>query len=116
MDELTFLKHTHNINDLVDKNTDIISAYISKSPFELQQKGVEYNVFDPKKFGFDLYSDFLYTSNSFVTEELDVAKAFKDASLKGWEYAYNNIPESANLIYYKYNTQKLSKKSLFLKG
>ena len=31
LDNLIFLKHTHNINDLVNKNTDVISAYISKS-------------------------------------------------------------------------------------
>ena len=38
LDNLTFLKHTHNINDLLNKNTDVISAYISKAPFTLQKK------------------------------------------------------------------------------
>ena len=49
LENLTFLKHTHNINDLVNKNTDVISAYISKAPFTLQKKGIEYNVFDPDR-------------------------------------------------------------------
>ena len=38
LENLTFLKHTHNIDDLINKNTDVISAYISKSPYELQKK------------------------------------------------------------------------------
>ena len=38
LEELNFIKHTHNINDLINKKTDVISAYISKSPFELQKK------------------------------------------------------------------------------
>ena len=28
--------HTHNINDLINKKTDVISAYLSKSPYELE--------------------------------------------------------------------------------
>lgn len=36
--DYTFLKHTHNVDDLINKKTDIISAYTSKAPFELQEK------------------------------------------------------------------------------
>ena len=39
-----------NFDDLINKNTDVISAYISKAPYTLQKKGVEYNIFDPKKY------------------------------------------------------------------
>jgi ABC-type nitrate/sulfonate/bicarbonate transport system substrate-binding protein len=69
LENLTFLKHTHHIDDLINKNTDVISAYISKSPYILQEKGVEYNIFDPKKYDFDMYSDMLYTNqNLFYTQ------------------------------------------------
>ncbi len=112
LENLKFLKHTHNINDLIDKNTDVISAYISKAPYELQKKGIEYNVFDPKKFGFDMYSDMLYTSENLINNDLNTVLLFKKASLKGWEYAYSNIEESANLIIEKYNTQNLKKSEL----
>ncbi len=111
-DELNFIKHTHNINDLVDKNTDVISAYISKSPYELQQMGIEYNIFDPKSYGFDMYSDMLYTSNKLIKNDIDTVLAFKEASLKGWRYAYNNIQETVEHIYENYNSQKLSKEEL----
>ncbi len=116
IEDLKFLKHTHNINDLIDKNTDIISAYISKSPFELKQKSIEYNIFDPKKFGFDMYSDMLYTSENLINNDLNTVLLFKKASLKGWEYAYSNIEESSNLIYEKYNSQNLTKPELIYEG
>lgn len=70
VEDLNFLKHTHNINDLLNKNTDVISAYISKAPFQLNQKSVEYNIFDPKHFGFDMYSDMLYTSENLINSDL----------------------------------------------
>ena len=116
LENLTFLKHTHNINDLVNKNTDIISAYISKAPFTLQKKGIEYNVFDPKKYGFDMYSDLLFTNQNLINSDLKTVLAFKKASLRGWEYAYSNIEESANLILKKYNTEKLEKNELIYEG
>jgi len=116
VDKLTFLKHSHNINDLIDKKTDLISAYLSKSPYELQQKAIEYNVFDPKKYGFDMYSDFLFTSESLIDRDFETVENFRNASLKGWQYAYDNIEESTNLILDKYNVQFLNKEQLMFEG
>ena len=116
IEDLNFLKHTHNINDLITKKTDIISAYTSKSPFILQKQGIEYNMFAPKEYGFDMYSDLLFTSEHLLSNDIHTVNAFKKASLKGWEYAYSNIEESTELILKKYNTQKLSKEELIFEG
>ena len=116
LENLTFLKHTHNIDDLINKNTDVISAYISKSPYTLQKKGIEYNIFDPKKYGFDMYSDLLYTNQNLIDNDLNTVLALKKASLKGWEYAYSNIEESAEVILKKYNSEKLEKDELVYEG
>lgn len=112
LENLTFLKHSHNIDDLINKNTDVISAYISKAPYTLQKKGVEYNIFDPKKYDFDMYSDMLYTNQNLISYDLNTVLLFKKASLKGWEYAYSNMQESVDVIYEKYNTQNLEKEEL----
>jgi len=112
INDLNFLRHTHNINDLITKKTDVISAYISKAPFVLQEMNIEYNVFEPKQRGFDMYSDLLYTSEHLISNDVKTVRAFKKASLMGWEYAYSNIDESAEVILKKYNSQKLSKEEL----
>lgn len=114
--ELNFIKHTHNINDLINKNTDVISAYTSKSPYHLKKMGIEYNIFAPKDYGFDMYSDLLYTNEKMIEKDLDTVLKFKKASLKGWEYAYNNQLESVNLIFDKYNTQHLTKDELMFEA
>ncbi len=115
-EQLHFIKHTHKINDLINKKTDIISAYISKSPFELNEKGIPYKMFDPKDYGFDMYSDFLFTSENMINNDIDTVMAFKKASLKGWKYAYSHIEETANLILKKYNSQHITKKALIYEG
>jgi signal transduction histidine kinase/ABC-type nitrate/sulfonate/bicarbonate transport system substrate-binding protein len=112
LDDLKFVKHTHNIMDLVNGETDVISAYLSKSPFELEQRGIEYNVFDPKKYGFDMYSDFLYTNEKLIEKDFQTVNAFRQASLQGWNYAYENINETVEHILDNYNPQNLSKEEL----
>ena len=112
LSNLNFIKHTHDINDLINKKTDVISAYLSKSPYELQKKGIEYNIFDPKMYGFDMYSDFLFTSEKLINSDIKTVDNFKKASLEGWEYAYSNMDETADLIIEKYNSSNLTKEAL----
>ena len=114
--DLIFLPHSHDIKDLVNNKTDIISAYISKTPYELEKIGMEYNIFSPADYGFDLYSDFLYTSEKFMKSDNENAKAFREASLKGWQYAFANIAETVEVILDKYNQQKLTKEELLFEG
>ena len=110
--DLNILTHTHDITDLVNNKTDIISAYISKAPYELERMGVEYNLFAPADYGFDMYSDFLYTNEELMSKDIETVKAFKQASLKGWQYAFTHIDETVDLILDKYNQQKLTKAEL----
>ncbi|MCG6201807.1 ABC transporter substrate-binding protein [Psychromonas antarctica] len=107
LEDINLIPHSHNINDLVNKKTDLISAYISKAPYELSKMGVAYNVFEPKDYGFDMYSDFLYTSEALIAQDINTVKAFKAASLKGWQYAFSHIDETVDLILAKYNEQNL---------
>ena len=44
IDSLKLLKHNHNIEDLINNKTDIISGYISKYPFELKEKNGDYYI------------------------------------------------------------------------
>ncbi|QKF59802.1 ABC transporter substrate-binding protein [Aliarcobacter lanthieri] len=114
--DINIFTHSHDINDLINKKTDLITAYTSKAPYWLEKSGIEYNVFSPKDYGFDLYSDFLYTSENYIKNNKDVVIDFKKASLKGWEYAYSNIEESVDIIFKKYNSQNLTKAELIFEA
>lgn len=116
LEDLKFLDHTHNIEDLINNKTDVISAYISKSPYFLEKRKIPYNTFAPMDYGFAFYSDFLYTSSSLIKKMPQEVENFREASLKGWKYAYENIKETANLIHKKYNSQSLTKEELIYEG
>ncbi|RXJ91949.1 histidine kinase [Malaciobacter molluscorum] len=106
--KMIFLKHSHNVMDLVNKKTDIMSAYISKAPYSLDKKNIKYNIFYPKDYGFDMYSDFLFTNSHEIKNNEQRVIDFKNASLRGWEYAFSHINETAKLIYDKYNNKNLT--------
>ena len=113
---ITQVEHSHNIYDLIEKRVDIISAYTSKAPYILQKEQIKYNIFYPKDYGFDMYSDFLITNIDKYNNDYNIVEKFKKASLKGWEYAYNNIEKSVDIIFEKYNTQNLSKEELIFEA
>lgn len=95
--------HTGNIEDLILNNTDAMACYLSNEPIYLDKKGVEYSIID-KNINVDFYEGILFTSKKQFEENSTQAVNFSNASLRGWEYAFSNIEESAKIIYEKYNS------------
>jgi polar amino acid transport system substrate-binding protein len=116
MDELTIIEHSYNPIDIANGKADVMASYISNEPFILKEKGIETNAINPEAYGFDFYSDILYTTESEVRNHPKRVRAFVDATLKGWEYAFANIPETAKLIQSRYNSQNKSLESLIYEG
>ena len=114
--DLKLVNHTFNLDDLINKKVDIYSGYISNEPYLLQEKGIEYSSFSPQEEGLSFYSDILYTSAKKARENPQEVKSFRDASVRGWEYAFEHIEESVDLILKKYNKQKKSKDALIYEG
>ncbi len=105
---MTQLPHSFDLEDLITKKTDLMASYISNEPFRLESRGIDYVVFDPKDSGFDFYDDLLFTSGEQIRTKHLQTRAFKEASLKGWQYAFDNMGETVDLILHKYNTQERS--------
>lgn len=110
--KIDFQKHTFSLERLTGKEIDLYAGYSSNEPFLLQERNVSYRCFSPKKKGFDFYSDILFTSQKEATEHPQRVARFQEASLKGWKYAFENIDETVELIYQKYNVQQKSKEAL----
>ena len=116
LSDIRVVQHSFNLNDLLDKKVDIYSAYISNEPFALKERGIEFDTFSPQIEGLDFYSDILYTSKKNSEKNPIEVQKFKDASLKGWEYAFSHIEESVDVILNKYNTQNKSKAALLFEA
>jgi diguanylate cyclase (GGDEF)-like protein/PAS domain S-box-containing protein len=102
------VEHSFKLDDLISNKVDAMASYLSNEPIILKDRNIEFNIFYPKDYGFDFYSDILFTSSKFIKENPKVTKDFYDASIKGWLYAFDNLAETAEIIHSKYNTQNKS--------
>lgn len=109
-------KHSFKIQDLIDKKTDAMASYSTNEPYILEKKGIDFTVFSPKDYGLNLYGDILFTSKELTQTNPILVQKFYEATLKGWKYAFENIDETAKIIYDKYNTQEKTLKHLIYEG
>jgi len=108
LDDINVQKHSFKLEDLISGKTDAMASYESNEPLRLQNMNIKYKMFHPKNYGFDFYNGMLFTTQKNIDNNPDNVKAFHDATIKGWKYAFENIEESAKLIFTKYNTQNKS--------
>jgi diguanylate cyclase (GGDEF)-like protein/PAS domain S-box-containing protein len=99
------VKRQFNSQALIDDDVEVISAYITDQPFELEQKGIQFNIINPQNYGFDFYGDILYTSQAEIDNHPGRAERFRRASLKGWRYALENPEDIIELIKHKYGSR-----------
>lgn len=102
------INHSFNLNDLIEGKTDLMASYISNEPIILKEKNIPYKIFHPKDYDFNFYDDILFTSSKFIKENPKTTKKFYQATIRGWEYAFRNKTEAAEIIFKKYNTQNKS--------
>ncbi|HBM35677.1 MULTISPECIES: ABC transporter substrate-binding protein [unclassified Sulfuricurvum] len=114
--DLILQKHSYDPMSLARGETDAMVAYLSNEPYVLQKAGIETRAIHPKEYGFDFYSDILFTTTDETTKNPQRAEAFYDASMRGWLWAFDHIEETAELIYRDYNPQHKSLDALIYEG
>ncbi|MBE0497901.1 MAG: ABC transporter substrate-binding protein [Campylobacterales bacterium] len=103
--EIQLPSHSFDLENLINGKADAMAAYVSNEPFIMADRGIGYKIFHPKDYGFDFYSDILFTSSAFIKKNPKLTEEFYEATLKGWKYAFEHIVETAELIHRHYNTQ-----------
>lgn len=94
---------SYDLREFVEGDVDVISAYLSSQPFELEKMGVEFTIINPQNYGVDFYGDNLFTTEQELsTHPQRVAKVIR-ATLKGWKYALEHQKELIDIIIKKYN-------------
>ena len=106
LDKLKIIPSTYNIEDLIDGKTDVFNAYITNEPYYLKQSGIPASIISPITYGIDFYGDCLFTSEQEMNKHPDQVRAFRAASLRGWEYAMAHSEEIIDVIVGKYGVKK----------
>ncbi len=101
-----------NIEDFIEKRVDAMAVFTTNELYELDRRGVKYNIFDPTTYGTKYYDVNLFTTKEEIEKNPKRAKDFRDASIKGWEYALEHQDEIVEIILKKYNTQNRTREAL----
>ncbi len=104
--QVNIINSSYNVQDLIDGKTDAFNAYLTNEPFFLKEKGFHHNIIKPVNYGVDFYSDILFTTENEIKNHPGRVKAFREATLMGWEYAMANKQEMINLILAEYGSEK----------
>jgi diguanylate cyclase (GGDEF)-like protein len=103
---ITIQPSSYDVQDLISGRTDAFNSYLTNEPFYLEQRGIEYNVIEPRRYGIDFYSDVLFTTEQEIRDNPERVRAFREASLKGWQYAMEHPSEIIDLLREKYGVAK----------
>jgi diguanylate cyclase (GGDEF)-like protein len=104
-DRLDQVPHSFRPEDLIEGRVDAISAYVSNELYYLDQANFAYQVYTPRTGGIDFYGDNLFTTEQELKAHPERARAFREASLRGWQYAMQHPEEIADLIIARYSRQ-----------
>ena len=102
---------TTQLKEFIDKKVDFYAAFVTNEPFQLQEMGVPFYIVDPKLYGVNSADDFLFTTQAFANAHPAVVAAFREATIKGWEYALANPDRVIDFMLANYSVPK-SKRAL----
>ncbi|WP_375540427.1 PAS domain S-box protein [Rugamonas apoptosis] len=102
LERMTQLPYSLNDDVLLEHRTDVISVYLTDAPYVLSRGNASYELLSPRAAGMDFYGDNLYTTESELREHPARARAMREATLRGWQYAMAHQGELADLIRARY--------------
>jgi len=105
LDRLVQTPHSFQPDDLIEGKVDAMSAYVSNELFYLDRAKLPYQTYTPRTGGIDFYGDNLFTTEGELKKHPERVRAFREASLRGWQYAMQNPEEITDLILARYSSQ-----------
>ncbi|MBI5523783.1 MAG: ABC transporter substrate-binding protein [Desulfarculus sp.] len=106
LEKIHRLPTSFNIDDLITGKTDAINAYLTNEPYYLEKKGMAAAIIRPATYGINFYGDCLFTSEQEIKDNPERVKAFRRATLRGWQYAMDHPEEVIELILAKHAAKK----------
>ncbi|MDQ9092783.1 ABC transporter substrate-binding protein [Pseudoalteromonas haloplanktis] len=81
---------------------DAMQVYVTNEPYTMREQGIDHRLICPQKYGINVYSDILYTTENMLRQHPQEVEAFYQASLKGWRYAMMHMDEAIALTQHQY--------------
>lgn len=104
--DVELIPQTARLQSFTDQQVDFYTAYSTNEPFRLMREDYPFHIIDPKTYGVVTYGDFAFTNARFAENNSISLIRFKEATLKGWEYALNHADEVISYLMAHYKVVK----------
>jgi diguanylate cyclase (GGDEF)-like protein/PAS domain S-box-containing protein len=85
--QITTVPHDFGLDSLFSGKVDAVTASATDAMFLAQRRQQPISEWSPESLGIDFYGDTLFTSESQVRLHDARVRSFREASLRGWQYA-----------------------------
>lgn len=83
---------------LINGNVDAKTGFTVNEPIAVELAGLPTSVMLPSDFGIETYAEVIFTTRSFADANPEIVSAFVDATIKGYEYAYDHQQEAVAAV------------------
>ena len=94
IEDINIVPVKYNLALLLEGEVDMYEGYLTDQPISAELAGYETYILNPSDYGIYFYGDTLFTTEKVIQENPDLVKRFTRATIKGWQFAYDN-PEKA---------------------
>jgi len=106
IEDYQFVKVADPRSALENNEIDAYAGYITNQPYLHQESGLAVNIINPSNYGIDFIGDFVFTTEAYLALNSTEVAEFKQATIKGWQYALTNPEQVIDWIIHVYRAQR----------
>ena len=84
----------YDAEPLLAGQVDVATGYVTNEPILAEAAGQPVHIIEPHKYGVKLYADVIFTTEKMIEENPALVQAFVAQTIRGWEYALENVDEA----------------------
>ncbi len=100
------VRHSHSMKEFIRGDVDAMSTCSSSNTYQLDKLKIRYNVINPSTYALYEHDLNLFTSEVKLKKNKEAIFKFVQATIQGWRYALDNVPETIDYIHLHYNPEK----------
>lgn len=83
---------------LINGNVDAKTGFTVNEPIAVELAGLPTSVMLPSDFGVETYAEVIFTTRAFADANPEIVSAFIEATIRGYEYAYDHQEETIEAV------------------
>lgn len=98
IEDINIVPVKYDLSLLLERAIDMYEGYLTDQPISAELAGYKTYILNPSDYGIYFYGDTLFTTEKMIQEYPDLVRRFTRATLKGWQFAYDNSEKAVDYV------------------